>query len=122
MPRRIFCEERIVIAFVIPRKPLSKKKIQYQHEYHEYNIGDCEYSQILPSQIPVFFCNIFETYQACHGCNQSAESSLRMRRSSAEALSFIFPNLSTVIRMLCTCILPEVCRWKYGRKSSKITE
>ena len=55
MPRRIFCEERIVIAFVIPRKPLSKKKIQYQHEYHEYNIGGCEYSQIFPSQIPVFF-------------------------------------------------------------------
>ncbi len=27
--RRIFCEERIVIAFVIPGKPLSKKKIQY---------------------------------------------------------------------------------------------
>ena len=26
-------------------------------------------------QIPVFFCNIFETYQACHGCNQSAETS-----------------------------------------------
>ena len=24
-----FCEERIVIAFVIPGKPLSKKKIQY---------------------------------------------------------------------------------------------
>ena len=70
-----FCEERIVIAFVIPGKPLSKKKIQYQHEYHEYNIGGCEYSQILPSQIPVFFCNIFETYQACHGCNQSAETS-----------------------------------------------
>ena len=54
MPRRIFCEERIVIAFVIPGKPLSKKKMQYQHEYHEYNIGGCEYSQILPSQIPVF--------------------------------------------------------------------
>ena len=29
VPRRIFCEERIVIAFVIPGKPLSKKKIQY---------------------------------------------------------------------------------------------
>ena len=26
---RIFCEERIAIAFVIPGKPLSKKKIQY---------------------------------------------------------------------------------------------
>ena len=24
-----FCEERIAIAFVIPGKPLSKKKIQY---------------------------------------------------------------------------------------------
>ena len=29
VPRRIFCEERIAIAFVIPGKPLSKKKIQY---------------------------------------------------------------------------------------------
>ena len=29
VPRRIFYEERIVIAFVIPGKPLSKKKIQY---------------------------------------------------------------------------------------------
>lgn len=29
VPRRIFFEERIVIAFVIPGKPLSKKKIQY---------------------------------------------------------------------------------------------
>ena len=29
VPRRIFCEERIAIAFVIPGKPLFKKKIQY---------------------------------------------------------------------------------------------
>ena len=29
VPRRIFCEERIAIAFVIPGKSLSKKKIQY---------------------------------------------------------------------------------------------
>ena len=29
VPRRIFCEERIAIAFVIPGKPLSKEKIQY---------------------------------------------------------------------------------------------
>ena len=29
VPQRIFCEERIAIAFVIPGKPLSKKKIQY---------------------------------------------------------------------------------------------
>ena len=29
VPRRIFCEERIAIAFVNPGKPLSKKKIQY---------------------------------------------------------------------------------------------
>ena len=29
VPRRIFCKERIAIAFVIPGKPLSKKKIQY---------------------------------------------------------------------------------------------
>ena len=29
VPRRIFCEERIAITFVIPGKPLSKKKIQY---------------------------------------------------------------------------------------------
>ena len=29
VPRSIFCEERIAIAFVIPGKPLSKKKIQY---------------------------------------------------------------------------------------------
>ena len=29
VPRRIFCEERIAIAFVLPGKPLFKKKIQY---------------------------------------------------------------------------------------------
>lgn len=29
VPQRIFCEERIAIAFVIPGKPLSKEKIQY---------------------------------------------------------------------------------------------
>ena len=29
VPRRIFCEYRSAIAFVIPGKPLSKKKIQY---------------------------------------------------------------------------------------------
>ena len=29
VPRRIFCEERIAIAFIIPVKSLSKKKIQY---------------------------------------------------------------------------------------------
>lgn len=29
VPRRIFCEERITIVFVISGKPLSKEKIQY---------------------------------------------------------------------------------------------
>ena len=58
MPQRIFCEERIAIAFVIPGKPLSKEK---------YNINMNIMNIILeavniPKYLPLRFLFSFAIY------------------------------------------------------------